>query len=72
MSKRAVAGLLWFGAIWFGYEILWSISDVPRMVGPVIGAAVAAFVVVDPIRRFWDAPADRTQVAPGLLSSATR
>ena len=26
MSKRAVAAALWFAAVWFGYEILWSVA----------------------------------------------
>ena len=57
MSKRILAGLLWFGAMWFGYEIVWSLFDTPRMIGPIIAAAVAAFVAIDPAARFWSMPA---------------
>ena len=53
MSKRAVAAALWFAAIWFGYEIVWSVTGIPRGIGPVIAFAVAAFVTVDPTRAFW-------------------
>jgi hypothetical protein len=53
MSKRAVAAALWFAAIWFGYEILWSVTGVPRGIGPVAAFAVSAFVTVDPLRVFW-------------------
>ena len=53
MSKRAVAAALWFAAVWFGYEILWSVTGVPRGIGPVAAFAVSAFVTVDPLRLFW-------------------
>ena len=53
MSKRALAALLWFSAGWFGYEIVWSVTGVPRGVGPVAAFAMAAFVTVDPLRVFW-------------------
>lgn len=53
MNKRAAASLLWFGAIWLGYEIVWSVTGVPRVIGPVIAAAVAGFVGIDPQGLFW-------------------
>ena len=53
MSKRAVAAALWFAAVWFGYEILWSVTGVPRGVGPIAAFAVSAFVTIDPLRVFW-------------------
>jgi hypothetical protein len=46
MSKRAVIAVLWFLAVWVGYEVLWSVTGVPRGVGPVIAAAVAGAVTV--------------------------
>jgi hypothetical protein len=46
MSKRAAIALLWFIAVWVGYEVLWSVTGVPRGVGPIIAAAVAATVTV--------------------------
>jgi hypothetical protein len=53
MSKRALAALLWFAAVWVGYEIVWSVSGIPRMGGPVIAFAVAALVTLDPLALFW-------------------
>ena len=60
MSKRAVAATLWFAAVWFGYEIVWSIAGVPRGIGPVAAFAVAAFVTVDPLAVFWPRTARST------------
>ena len=53
MTKRALAALLWFGVVWFGYEILWSVAEVPRMVGPILGASVATLVSLNPTGQFW-------------------
>ena len=55
MKKRLASGSLWFIAIWFGYEILWSVVGVPRMVGPMLAFAVASLVVADPAGLFWPA-----------------
>ena len=63
MSKRFVAALLWFGAIWFGYEILWSMMDVPRALGPIVAAAVSTFVTVDPGRLIWHSTPERRTAA---------
>lgn len=53
MSKRAVAGLLWFFSIWATFELLWSVVGVPRLIGPILGLVAASLVVVDPTGRFW-------------------
>jgi hypothetical protein len=53
MLKRSAAALLWYAMIWVGYEILWSVAGVPRPLGPVIAAAVAMLVTVDPVHMFW-------------------
>jgi hypothetical protein len=66
MSKRALGALLWFVAVWFGYEVVWSVTGVPRLVGPVIAFAVAAFVTLDPIRAFWQ-PATDAEPRPGSV-----
>jgi hypothetical protein len=58
MSKRALAALLWFAATWFGYEIVWSLTDLPRLAGPVIAFAVAALVTLDPTALFWTRAGD--------------
>jgi len=53
MLKRSAAALLWYAMIWVGYEILWSVTGVPRPLGPVVAAAVAMLVTVDPVHLFW-------------------
>jgi len=60
MSKRMLAALLWFAAAWVGYEIVWSVTGLPRMVGPVLAFAVAVVVTIDPLTLFWprDVPAE--------------
>lgn len=59
MLKRAAAASLWFLATWVGYEIVWSMTDVPRMIGPLLAGAVALIVTVDPLRVFWPVQTER-------------
>ena len=69
MSKRAVSAALWFAAVWFGYEILWSVTGVPRGIGPVAAFAVSAFVTVDPLRVFWQrATSSPRETAPSPVT----
>ena len=63
MNKRAAAAVLWFAAIWVGFEIVWSLTGVPRMIGPIVATAVSAFVGVDPHGLFW-ARSARPAVSP--------
>ena len=56
MVKRAVAGLLWFFSIWVAYDLIWSLTGIPRSVGPVLGLVFAVIVVIDPTGRFWGKP----------------
>jgi hypothetical protein len=70
MSKRALAALLWFSATWFGYEIVWSLTDVPRLAGPVIAFTVAALVTFDPLALFWPRSGTSPSAARRLGSSA--
>ena len=60
VMRRVIAALLWFTAIWFGFEVLWSVVGIPRMAGPILGAAVAILVTLDPTGSFW-AARDRTR-----------
>lgn len=66
MTKRALAAVLWFVAIGFGYEVLRSVADVPRLVGPVFAAIVATTVALDPTGRFWRSRLPRHEKAPQL------
>jgi hypothetical protein len=67
MSKRAIVAFLWFAATWVGYELLWSLTEVPRIAGPVIAFTVAALVTLDPLALFWS----RSVHADGTHSRAT-
>jgi hypothetical protein len=71
MSKRALSAFLWFAATWVGYEIVWSLTDAPRLAGPVIAFTVAALVTLDPMAIFWPRSSTSSPVARGLGSSAT-
>jgi hypothetical protein len=70
MTKRALAALIWFGAMWFGYEILWSVADLPRVIGPVLAASVATLVTLDPIGRFWTSQSVRRATLRRLPAGA--
>jgi len=70
MSKRALVAFLWFAATWIGYEIVWSLTDVPRLAGPVIAFTVAALVTLDPLALFWPRSSSESPVSRGLGSSA--
>ena len=53
MTKRVAAALLWYAAIWVGFEVVWSLTGIPRAIGPIVATAVSAFVGVDPAGLFW-------------------
>jgi hypothetical protein len=53
MLTRVAAAFLWYAMVWIGYEIAWSVVGLPRLIGPILAAAVAMIVVVDPLHLFW-------------------
>ena len=71
--KRLVAGPLWFISFALMYELLWSFTGVPRILGPAIGLVVAATVWMDPMHWFWAAAPNRlagSMPAPTFQTSA--
>ena len=68
MTKRAAAALAWYAAIWVGYEIVWSLTGIPRAFGPILASAVAGFVAVDPAGLFWP----KVAKAPRSVNSVER
>jgi hypothetical protein len=70
MFKRALAASLWFAGVWVGYEIVWSLTDVPRVAGPVIAFTVAALLTLDPLGLFWVRPA-KTSAGPSRSVART-
>jgi hypothetical protein len=69
MSKRVIAAFLWFGAAWLGYEIVWSLTGVPRVLGPVVATAIAAFVALDPVTLFWSRISTTAKTGPAVERS---
>lgn len=49
MKRAAIAGLWFFAALCIN-ELAWSIAGSPRLLGLALGAAAAAFVLIDPIQ----------------------
>jgi uncharacterized protein (DUF697 family) len=55
MTKRVVAAFLWFYTGWYAGALVASFLGVSPMLGPILGAAVAAVIVGDPRRIIWTA-----------------
>ena len=51
--KRAVAAILWFYAGWCVAAAAAMLLALPPAVVPVVAAAVAGLVAVDPLRVIW-------------------
>jgi len=61
MLKRTLILALWFYAGWtLGGLLTWS-TDLPEIIGPVIGAAAALAIAADPRRWFSNRPAARPE-----------
>ena len=55
MKKRVLAAMLWFYAGWYAGAILAEFLGVSPVLGPVIGAAAAGLILIDPRRIIWTA-----------------
>jgi hypothetical protein len=44
MVRRILGAGLWFLAIWFAYEVVWSATGLPRAFGPALAGLVAYWV----------------------------
>jgi hypothetical protein len=53
MVKRIVSASMWFLAAGWGFNLLSLMTGVPPVAGIAFGAAVAAFVGLDPLHLFW-------------------
>ena len=53
MVKRIVAAPLWFLAVWTVYSLVAYVLGVPFGGGAILGALVAAFIVIDPTGAIW-------------------
>ena len=66
MKKRIAAAFLWFYTGWYGGAIIADFIGVSPLLGPILGAALAALIVGDPRRIIWSA-----QTASPAASEAT-
>jgi hypothetical protein len=55
MKKRVLAAFLWFYTGWYAGALVANFLGVSPMLGPILGAAVAAVIVGDPRRIIWTA-----------------
>ena len=60
MVKRAFAGVSWYVATLFTYELLIYFTSGPHEVGPILGLMAALFVAIDPLGRIWAPQASRS------------
>ncbi len=64
MTKRILAAILWFYTGWYAGAMLAEILSVSPALGPIIGAAAAGIIFMDPRRMIWTARAVRPASAP--------
>ncbi len=66
MNKRILAAILWFYTGWYAGAVLADFIGVSGALGPIVGVAAAALIVVDPRQVIW-ARANRV----GSMEAAT-
>ena len=66
MTKRILAAMLWFYTGWYAGAMLAEFIGVSALLGPVIGAAAAGIITIDPRRIIWTSP----EPAPALEAAA--
>lgn len=63
MTKRLLAGGLWFFAVTYAWAFVAEVAGLTAAAGPVIGLMVAAFVAVDPGHHIWTTRPARVTMA---------
>ena len=53
MKMRVLVAVLWFFAVCYCWVVISHWFEVTEVVGPVLGAAFAAFFAGDPLHRIW-------------------
>ena len=53
MKKRALSGVLWFYCGWYAGAMIAHALDLSIAIGPILGAAAAAFIAGDPRGIIW-------------------
>ena len=69
---HVIAGVFWFMAIAFGWELALSMVDLPHIIGPLLGAAVGLVVALDPIGVIWPAAPTATTASPAVTSTGVQ
>jgi hypothetical protein len=77
MVKRTACSVAWLIAVAWGFNLANLVLGLPPVIGMLLGAAVAAVVLIDPTHRIWPARALEAgrQAAdhPGMVpASSTR
>ena len=72
MKKRLVAALLWFYVTWYAWAFVASLTGVTDLAGPVLGAALAAFVAGDPMHRIWSRGTERKEPARASVTATAQ
>ena len=54
MVKRILAAPLWFLAVWTIWSLVAYVVGLPFGGGAILGALVAAFIVLDPAGAIWN------------------
>ena len=70
MTKRVAAAFLWFYTGWYAGAFLAEMLGVSPVIGPILGAAAAGFMVGDPLRIIWTRPAPKAVVASPTVEAA--
>ena len=71
MTKRVAAAFLWFYTGWYAGAMIAAFLGVSPVIGPILGAAAAGFLVGDPLRIIWTRPAPKAVAASTTVESAT-
>jgi hypothetical protein len=70
MTKRVAAAFLWFYTGWYAGAFLAEMLGVSPVIGPILGAAAAGFLVGDPLRIIWTRPAVKAVAASASVETA--
>jgi hypothetical protein len=72
MTRRLIAGPLWFVAVSSLVTFVETLISQPSALGAILGVAVAAFVMFDPLNKVWPTRLARTDRASLQIVGAER
>jgi hypothetical protein len=70
--RRIGIATLWFVAFLLFHELAWSVFESPRVLGLAVGAAAAAFVLMDPLGIVDRRPARTAAIARQRIDAHAR